>query len=449
MFKYFSGLIFLSFFSSFQSFAEVYVLSCFTNHEEVKSKELQAFFDQGNKDHYPTFDLSGKVMVLDKVVRIAKIHDRTVRILGNNALIKCEGGWIESGDTKGMIISNGRGAHDIMSNFDTYRISDIHFKSKGSELALRLVGTYQSELSRCTFEDFSSSVDIVFCMQMLIEHCEFKEAEYGLVIRSGMSLPEKNQLHPKWFENASVFNSCSNRTQVRDCRFYSKMNSHTLLRVDASDGVCVENCIFEGFNPVYAIYADHRNSSTVPSFYVKRPHLEFVQLPDKKTEALIHATASVIVHIEGMYSQFGNCPQIEAKALQVVVERPAYLPLSIGTGLKSMGSSRWKFIDPWNTYSEFFEVERWVDGIMPEQVIVEQHNNIYSHGVGIALHELKGGTQISQGQGRIKLLAKDQIFLDGNSLFLQGNLLKTDGEGKSYLKIFDNNSKKDLRLKLD
>jgi hypothetical protein len=435
-------------FNASDSNAEIYQLQCFTGKKEVNAKDLQKFFDQGNKDHYPTYDLSGKTIVLDEVVRIYKSHDRTVRVLGNNALIRCEGGWIETGDTQGMIVSTGRGAKDIMSNFDTYRIQDIHFKGKNAELALRIVGTYQSELNRCTFNGFSTAVDVVFCMQMLIEHCEFKLCTYGLVVRSGMGLPEKNELHPTWFENASVFNSSSNRTQIKDCRFFGKQESHTLLRIDASDGVNVENCIFEGFNPVYAIYMDHRNSPTVPSFYIKRPHLEFVTLPGKETKALIHATAGGFVHIEGFYSQYGECTQIEASALQVIIDQPAYLPVKPNAGLKLLGDSkRWKIIDPWNDHTVFFNEEVW-HGDIPQQLIVEQHNNLFTHGVGYTIHELKGGSKISQGQGRVKIQAEDMIFIDADAIYLEEEMLTPQPDGSNSIKIFDEKARGFKQLKI-
>lgn len=441
-------VLLLAIMTSLHTNAEVYQLQCFTAKKEVNAKELQQFFDQGNKDHYPTYDLSGKHIVLDKVVRIKKSHDRTVRILGNNALITCEGGWIETGDTKGMIVSTGRGAKDIMSNFDTYRIEDIHFKGKGAELALRIVGTYQSELKRCTFNGFSTGVDAVFCMQMLIEHCEFKLCSYGLIVRSGMGIPEKNELHPTWFENASVFNSSSNRTQVRDCRFFGKQESHTLLRIDASDGVNVENCIFEGFNPVYAIYMDHRNSPTVPSFYIKRPHLEFVTFPGKETKALIHATVGGFVHIEGLYSQYGECTQVEASALQVVIDQPAYLPIKPGAGLRILGDSkRWKIIDPWNDYNIFFNEEVW-HGAIPEQLIVEQHSNLYTYGVGYSIHELKNGSRISQGQGRVKIKASDMLYLDADAIYLEEEMLTPQQDGSNTVRLFDERSRSFKQVKL-
>lgn len=442
-----SSALFLLLLLPFESMADMYFLACFTDKEVVGSKTLQQFFDQADKDQYPTFDLNGKRIVLDKTVRIKKVHARTIRILGNNALIECKGGWLESGDTKGMRVGVG-GENDIMSHFDTYHISNIHFLSKGSPLGLRLVGTYQSRLEQCTFRKFTTSADLVFCMQMLVQHCEFHQPEYGLVLRSGMSIPEFNELHPKWFSNANPSNCSSNRSQIEDCRFFARKDTKTLLRVDASDGVNVENCIFEGFNPIYAIHNDHRNSTTVTSFYVSRPHFEFAQIEGKKTEALIKATTAVLVHLEGIYSQFGGCVQVDADALQVVIDRPVYLPLRKGAGLATEDTKRWKIIDAWNNYTEFFDPLIWKGESIPEQLIVQQQHNTYTHGVGITQHELKGGTMISQGQGRIQLLAKDYIFIEGRGLFPKGDFVRSNASGEQFINVFDPVLKRDAPLKL-
>jgi hypothetical protein len=355
-----------------------------------------------------SFDLEGAELHLDRAVEYKKIHNRITSIIGNGAIIHLDkpDAAILPSRGRNMKVGLGNSPDDIMAHFDTFRISDTRFYGKNVNKALLLVGTYQSRIERCGFYGIDYPLELIFCLQAIVEHCEFNKNINGLTIRSGASIPENASQFPAWFSNGNVSNSCSNRTQVRDCRFYSYQNSETLLRIDASDGVQVSNCIFEGFNPIYAVYMESRNSPTVPSFYLENCHFEFVTYAEgtaneRTTKALIKAHAQVIVELKGIYSQYGRCTQIEADAVEVIVERPAYLPLGPG-GLKAGKSSGWKFIELHNDPDVLFDPLTW-DNQIPSGLILERHGSLIGDGYTWNIENRRDSTALILNNNRIKL----------------------------------------------
>lgn len=373
------------------------------------SERLQRLFDLPDaKEKTVTFDLEGQVLRIDRPVSYRKVHDRITSIQGNGAIIYLENNTAFIGPDKGfgMRVGNGDSPDDIMANMDALRISDIRFEGKNAQYALRLAGTYQSRVERCRFVGVKNPLELIFCLQAVVEHCEFNKNLNALTIRSGMSIPEEAEIFPRWFSNASVYNSCSNRSVVRDCRFFGAFDGKTMLRIDASDGVRVENCIFEGFNPEYAVYMESRNSSTVPCFYLSDCHFEFVTYGEKsdtpkQTRALIKAHAQVQVVLSGIYSQYDACVQIDADAMQVIVERPAYLPFR-EKGFRAGKSSRWKFIDAWNNYEKLFDAASW-DGPVPDELLLEQHGKLIGHGYTWNIAEIEHGQNLIINENRFKM----------------------------------------------
>jgi len=382
------------------------------------SERLQRLFNlPADSEMSVTFDLEGAEIHLDRKVLYKKVHNRITAIQGNGAIIHLDTPEAMIAPSKGKDFKVGMGSSpdDIMANFDTFRIKDVRFYGKKAKFALQIVGTYQSRVDNCGFYGIENPLELIFCLQAIVEHSEFNKNINALTIRSGAAIKE-NENFPQWFSNATISNSSSNRTQVRDCRFFSYQKSEKLLRIEASDGVQVSNCIFEGFNPEYAVYMESRNSPTVPSFYLENCHFEFVTYAkgtqnERTTKALIRAHAQVIVELKGIYSQYADCVQIEADAVEVVVDRPAYLPLGPGS-LKSGKSGAWKFIELHNDPDDLFSPDTWVNN-MPAQLLLERHGNLIGENKTWSIKNRADSTAIILNDGRIKLQGEGFELMHG------------------------------------
>lgn len=374
----------------------MYYLSEFQKEGRSDREALQAMFDavpEGAKS--AVFNLQGQSLVLDGTVYYHKGLERRTKIIGNNARIQMNGDHdiLVEDKGRGMEVSRGSNTEDIMRWFDTFHIYDVDFV--GGRTQLRIVGTLQSRIQNCRFWNAYRGVQLVFCLQAVVEQCRFQNHKLeGIVTRSGLSdanlikkyMGSEYMAYPEdgaYFSNASGSNSQSNRTIISNCRFYSGLGQCFCVRNQASDGIRVDNCIFEGAAAQHSIYHDSRSSPTVKSFEVIAPHIEHGR--KDITKSLIYARGGII-EIKGMYSQYGECVQVDADGQKIVIERPRYLVYG-KDAFKPGKSQKWRFEDTEMNTEKLADPNTWVGNVVPREAIQISHTGI------IALNKIGMGFQ--------------------------------------------------------
>jgi hypothetical protein len=229
------------------------------------------------------------------------------------------------------------------------RFRNVSFKGAGTNMGMYISSNYGMSIEGCRFYNFSTALDLRWCMATLIDHCFFWENVIGV------------NLDYDRFAGGSNSTSQSNHSVVSNCKFRPRAGGFASIRVNAASGVQLLHNIFEGPNSNYDVFFDDNGSTVVKEVTIYGNHVEH----RPAIAAFYIKLRDGIAHCGGIYSQF-DCTLIKFESsayAKCLVENIPHL--TSGTKFDYTGSGgRWWFsnmpasFDP-NTASY------WVSGVAP------------------------------------------------------------------------------------
>lgn len=230
------------------------------------------------------------------------------------------------------------------------RIRNVVFKGNNN-IGLYISSNYGMKIEGCRFYNFSTALDLRWCMGTIIDQCYFWENYIGV------------NLDYDRFAGGSNSTSQSNHSIVQNCKFRNSAGDFANIKVHAASGVQILHNIFEGVpnGGDYDVYFDDNGSTVVKEVTMYGNHVEHIP-----------AIAAFYIRLKdgfakcgGIYSQY-NCTLIKfesAAYAKCIVDNIPYL--TSGTKFDYVGNgARWWFtnmpasFDP-NTASY------WVSGVAP------------------------------------------------------------------------------------
>ncbi len=174
----------------------------------------------------------------------------------------------------------------------------FHGTGLTNQTGIRLGATYNSVVDSTSFQSLGVGLDGYFDLGMDVRNSlGTLNSVSDWRIQSGT-----NKTTLIGWAGATLGNSqCNNCVFWKD-RSYASVSQPSQLAVYGCDGTSVIDCIFEGFNPVDAIWYDDQGSTTCRTFSMKNIHSE--NLP---SDALVNLTLqSGIFNLDTIYRQLDN-----------------------------------------------------------------------------------------------------------------------------------------------
>ena len=229
------------------------------------------------------------------------------------------------------------------------RFRNVSFKGAGTNMGMYISSNYGMSIEGCRFYNFSTALDLRWCMATLIDHCFFWENVIGV------------NLDYDRFAGGSNSTSQSNHSVVSNCKFRPRAGGFASIRVNAASGVQLLHNIFEGPNSNYDVFFDDNGSTVVKEVTIYGNHVEH----RPAIAAFYIKLRDGIAHCGGIYSQF-DCTLIKFESSAYAKCLVDNIPhLTSGTKFDYTGSGgRWWFtnmpasFDP-NTTTY------WVGGVAP------------------------------------------------------------------------------------
>jgi len=230
------------------------------------------------------------------------------------------------------------------------RIRNVVFKGNNN-MGLYISSNYGMKIEGCRFYDFSTALDLRWCMGTVIDQCYFWENYIGV------------NLDYDRFTGGSNSASQSNHSIIQNCKFRNSAGDFANIRVYAASGISITHNIFEGVQAGgdYDVFFDDNNSNVVKEVYIYGNHVEHTPL----IAAFYIKLKEGIAYVGGIYSQY-DCTLIKFESsayAKMIVENIPYL--TSGTKFDNVNTAgRWWFtnmpaaFDP-NTTTY------WLNGISP------------------------------------------------------------------------------------
>jgi len=231
------------------------------------------------------------------------------------------------------------------------RFRNVSFRGANTNMGMYISSNYGMKIEGCRFYNFSTALDLRWCMGTIIDQCYFWENYIGV------------NLDYDRFTGGSNSTSQSNHSVVQNCKFRNSAGDFANIRVHAASGVQILHNIFEGVQAGgdYDVYFDDNGSTVVKEVYIYGNHVEHIPA----IAAFYIKLKDGIAYCGGIYSQY-NCTLIKFESsayAKMIVENIPYL--TSGTKFDYVGNgARWWFtnmpasFDPnTNTY--------WVGGVAP------------------------------------------------------------------------------------
>lgn len=230
------------------------------------------------------------------------------------------------------------------------RIKNVVFKGSNN-IGLYISSNYGMKIEGCRFYNFSTALDLRWCMGTIIDQCYFWENYIGV------------NLDYDRFAGGSNSTSQSNHSIVQNCKFRNSAGDFANIKVYAASGVQILHNIFEGVQSGgdYDVYFDDNGSTVVKEVTMYGNHVEH----QPAIAAFYIKLKDGFAKCGGIYSQY-NCTLIKfesAAYAKCIVDNIPYL--TSGTKFDYVGSGgRWWFsnmpvaFDP-NTTTY------WVSGVAP------------------------------------------------------------------------------------
>jgi hypothetical protein len=231
------------------------------------------------------------------------------------------------------------------------RFKNVSFRGANTNMGMYISSNYGMKIEGCRFYNFSTALDLRWCMGTIIDQCYFWENYIGV------------NLDYDRFTGGSNSTSQSNHSVVQNCKFRNSAGDFANIRVHAASGVQILHNIFGGVQAGgdYDVYFDDNGSTVVKEVYIYGNHVEHIPA----IAAFYIKLKDGIAYCGGIYSQY-NCTLIKFESsayAKMIVENIPYL--TSGTKFDYVGNgARWWFtnmpvsFDPnTNTY--------WVGGVAP------------------------------------------------------------------------------------
>ena len=349
--------------------------------------DLQALFNQIeiNDDQWPVIHLEGQR------VNVANCHlptpkaNRQARVIGSMAIIDVlqnHDGIVPHPSVRGLSVSLGVTGGSIVNTIERWDWDGLVFT--GGRNQLQLVAQYGSRITNCQFLHGKRGIHAIFCLQPVIESCKFQFQDVeGVCLRTGVSdltlLTEwgvGDEDDNIWFSNPTTTNSQSNRAVINHCRFFGKNAQKCFVRVQGSDGVVINNPVFEGGAPDYCVYADSRNSNTVRDIEINRPHVE---ISHNNAVSIFYFRAFQKAIVRSMYSQVAHTTHItEEDCGQIYMDNLNFMRWDSDT-FNGGDKCEWYFHNPQAGYVNFAASKIWANGL-PDYLRVDNAQGVFNLG---------------------------------------------------------------------
>ncbi len=230
------------------------------------------------------------------------------------------------------------------------RIKNVVFKGSNN-IGLYISANYGMKIEGCRFYNFSTALDLRWCMGTIIDQCYFWENYIGV------------NLDYDRFAGGSNSTSQSNHSIVQNCKFRNSAGDFANIRVYAASGVQILHNIFEGVQAGgdYDVYFDDNGSTVVKEVTMYGNHVEH----QPAIAAFYIRLKDGFAKCGGIYSQY-DCTLIKfesAAYAKCMVDNIPYL--TSGTKFHYIGSGcRWWFTNMPVAFDPNITTY-WVGGVAP------------------------------------------------------------------------------------
>ncbi len=210
------------------------------------------------------------------------------------------------------------------------RFKNVSFKGGQTNMCMYLSSNYGARFEGCRFYNFTTALDLRWCMATVIDQCFFWENYIGI------------NLDYDRFIGGSNSTSCSNHSVVQNCKFRNSPGDFANIRVYAASGVQILHNIFEGqlAGGDYDVYFDDNGSTVVKGVTMYGNHVEH----QPAIASFYIRLKEGIAHCGGIYSQY-NCTLIKFESsayAKCLVDNIPYL--TSGTKFDNVNANaRWWF----------------------------------------------------------------------------------------------------------
>jgi hypothetical protein len=210
------------------------------------------------------------------------------------------------------------------------RFRNVSFRGANTNMCMYISANYGARFEGCRFYNFTTALDLRWCMATVIDQCFFWENYIGV------------NLDYDRFSGGSNSTSCSNHSVVQNCKFRNSPGDLANIKVHAASGIQILHNIFEGqlAGGDYDVYFDDNGSTVVKEVTMYGNHVEHQP-----------AIASFYIRLKdgfavcgGIYSQY-DCTLIKFESsayAKIMVDNIPYL--TSGTKFHNVNSNgRWWF----------------------------------------------------------------------------------------------------------
>jgi hypothetical protein len=231
------------------------------------------------------------------------------------------------------------------------RFKNVSFKGGNTNMCMYLSANYGARFEGCRFYNFTTALDLRWCMATIIDQCFFWENYIGI------------NLDYDRFSGGSNSTSQSNHSVVQNCKFRNSAGDFANIRVYAASGVQILHNIFEGqlAGGDYDVYFDDNSSTVVKEVTMYGNHVEhqpaiasfYIRLKDG------------LAHCGGIYSQY-DCTLIKFESsayAKCMVDNIPYL--TSGTKFDNVNTGgRWWFTNMPSAFDPN-TTTYWLSGVAP------------------------------------------------------------------------------------
>lgn len=231
------------------------------------------------------------------------------------------------------------------------RFRNVSFRGANTNMCMYISANYGARFEGCRFYNFTTALDLRWCMATVIDQCFFWENYIGV------------NLDYDRFSGGSNSTSCSNHSVVQNCKFRNSPGDLANIKVHAASGIQILHNIFEGqlAGGDYDVYFDDNGSTVVKEVTMYGNHVEHQP-----------AIASFYIRLKdgfavcgGIYSQY-DCTLIKFESsayAKIMVDNIPYL--TSGTKFHNVNSNgRWWFTNMPVAFNPTI-TSYWIGGVAP------------------------------------------------------------------------------------
>jgi hypothetical protein len=231
------------------------------------------------------------------------------------------------------------------------RFKNVSFKGGNTNMCIYLSSNYGARFEGCRFYNFTTALDLRWCMATVIDQCFFWENYIGV------------NLDYDRFTGGSNSTSCSNHSIVQNCKFRNSPGDFANIKVHAASGIQILHNIFEGqlAGGDYDVYFDDNGSTVVKEVTMYGNHVEH----QPAIAAFYIKLKDGFAKCGGIYSQY-DCTLIKFESsayAKMIVENIPFL--TSGTKFDNVNTNgRWWFTNMPAAFDPNITTY-WLSGISP------------------------------------------------------------------------------------